>query len=98
MGIRALLEHMMISSTGDSGSFKKNLEKFQSDGDISKLQRESIEHILEAGHAAIHRSHAPSNGECIAALEIVEGLIQTLYINPKKSEWISKNIKKRKDV
>lgn len=45
---------------------------------------------FEAGHAAIHRSHEPSQGELIAALEIVEGIIETLYINPDKSRWVSK--------
>jgi len=95
MGIRALFEHMMISKIGDHKSFKSNLQEFQSKGFISKIQREVVEHILEAGHAAIHRSHTPSQGELIAALEIVEGLIETLYINPDKSRWISSNVKKR---
>ena len=95
MGIRALFEHMMISKIGDHKSFKSNLQEFQSKGFISKIQREAVEHILEAGHAAIHRSHTPSQGELIAALEIVEGLIETLYINPDKSRWISSNVKKR---
>ena len=95
MGIRALFEHMMISKIGDHKSFKSNLQEFQSKGFISKIQREAVKHILEAGHAAIHRSHTPSQGELVAALEIVEGLIETLYINPDKSRWISSNVKKR---
>ena len=95
MRIRAIFEHIMISKIGDNNSFRNNLNKFQSEGYISKMQRESVEHILEAGHAAIHRSHEASQGELIAALEIVEGLIETLYINPNKSKWISRNVKKR---
>jgi len=95
MGIRAIFEHIMISKVGDHGTFKNNLNKFQSDGYISKIQCESVEHILEAGHAAIHRSHEPSQGELIAALEIVEGLIESIYINPDKSKWVSRNVKAR---
>lgn len=95
MGVRALFEHIMISKVGDNGSFKKNLNRFRSDGYISILQCESIEHILEAGHAAIHRSHEPNKGELIAALQIVEGLIESIYINPDKSKWVSKNVKAR---
>jgi len=95
MGIRALLEHMMISKIGDNKSFKDNLHEFQSKGFISKIQCESVKHVLEAGHAAIHRTHTPSQGELIAALEIVEGLIEILYINPDKSRWVSSNVKKR---
>ena len=85
----------MISKVGDHGTFKNNLNKFQSDGYISKIQCESVEHILEAGHATIHRSHEPSQGELIAALEIVEGLIESIYINPDKSKWVSRNVKAR---
>lgn len=95
MGVRAIFEHIMISKIGDNGSFKKNINKFQDAGYISTIQRESIEHILEAGHAAIHRSHVPDIGELIAALQIVEGLIEVLYINPDRSKWISKNVKSR---
>jgi hypothetical protein len=95
MGIRALFEHIMVSKIGDHNSFKRNLNRFQAEGYISERQSESVEHILEAGHAAIHRSHEPSKGELIAALEIVEGLIETLYINPDKSRLISNNVKKR---
>lgn len=95
MGIRAIFEHIMISKVGDHGSFKRNLNKFLSDGYISKLQCESVENILEAGHATIHRAHEPSQGELVAALEIAEGLIEAIYINPDKSKWVSKNVKAR---
>ncbi|MFK5891873.1 MAG: DUF4145 domain-containing protein [Pseudomonadota bacterium] len=95
MGIRAIFEHIMISKVGDSGTFKKNLQELQSEGYISKMQHDSMSHILEAGHAAIHRSHEPDLGELIAALEITEGLIETIYINPEKSKWVSKNVKPR---
>lgn len=95
MGIRAIFEHIMTSKIGDSGSFKKNLAKLQSEGYISKIQHDSMSYILEAGHAAIHRAHVPDLGEIIAALEITEGLIETIYINPEKSKWVSKNVKPR---
>jgi len=95
MGLRALIEHIMISKVGDNGTFKKNLNKFQLEGYLSKIQRESIERILEAGHAVIHRSHVPNFGELIGALQIVEGIVETIYINPAKSKWVSKNIKRR---
>lgn len=95
MGIRAIFEHIMISKAGDNGTFKQNIQKLQSEGFISKVQSESISHILEAGHAAIHRSHEPELGELVAALEIAEGLIEEIYINPEKSRWVSKNVKPR---
>jgi hypothetical protein len=98
MGLRALFEHIMISKVGDNGTFKKNLSKFQFEGFLSKIQCESIGHILEAGHAAIHRSHEPNLGELIGALQIAEGIIETIYINPDKSKWVAKNIKPRESL
>ncbi|MCP4486715.1 MAG: DUF4145 domain-containing protein [Gammaproteobacteria bacterium] len=60
MGARALLEHIMVSKVGDKGTFAKNLDAFHMQGFLSLKQREIIEPILEAGHAAIHRGFDPS--------------------------------------
>lgn len=58
MGIRALLEAVMISKAGDHGTFSENIAEFEKLGYVSKLQRARLETILEAGHATIHRLRA----------------------------------------
>ncbi len=98
MGVRALLEHIMISKIGDQKSFKKNMREFQNQGYISKIQEETLGHILEVGHAAIHRSYSPTQIELIAALDIVENLIETIYIYTEKAKNIDCNIPKRKNT
>ena len=98
MGIRALLEHIMVSKIGDQKSFVKNLKEFQSQGYISKIQKEALEHILEVGHAAMHRSYSPSHAELVVALDIAENLIETIYINDEKSKQIDCNVPKRKNT
>jgi hypothetical protein len=98
MGIRALLEHIMVSKIGDQKSFIKNLKEFQNQGYISKIQEEALAHVLEIGHAAIHRSYSPSQAELIAALDIIENLIETIYINDEKSKHIDRNVPKRKNT
>jgi hypothetical protein len=60
MGIRALLEQIMVTKCGDRGTFNKNLDAFQTDGYVSPVQRERLETVLEVGHAAIHRGYKPS--------------------------------------
>lgn len=35
MGIRALLEHVMVSKVGDLASFEKNLDAFEKKGDVT---------------------------------------------------------------
>ena len=46
MTVRAILEAVMIHRVGDRGGFSAN-------------QRNTIEPVLEAGHAAIHRNFEP---------------------------------------
>jgi len=53
MGIRALLEQLMISTIGsDQGSFEKNLSAFHDAGYVSLPQRDTLNNILLIGHRA----------------------------------------------
>ncbi|MBU4053996.1 MAG: DUF4145 domain-containing protein [Proteobacteria bacterium] len=96
MGLRALLEHIMVSKIDDQMPFIKNLKEFQNQGYISKMQKEALGHVLEIGHAAIHRSYNPNQVELIAALDILENLIETIYIFVEKAKQIDRNVPKRK--
>ena len=68
MGIRALLEHVMVEKVSDQGSFKGNLNTFESRGFISKSQRAVLEPVLEAGHATMHRSFKPTPSQLVSRL------------------------------
>jgi len=59
MGIRAIIEFLMIEAVGDNGSFIKNMNEFQNKGYISPIQKTELEKALEAGHASIHRGFIP---------------------------------------
>lgn len=96
MGIRALIEHMMILEVSDNGSFKKNLETFQRAGYLSDRQREIIEPILEAGHAAIHRGYEPSSEDVTTVIEITESLIETIYVHSQKAEKLKERVPRRR--
>lgn len=95
MGIRALLEHIMISKCGDNGSFARNLEQFEAAGFVSKTQRESLDTILEAGHATIHRSFRPSKDDLITLIDIAESIVEGVYIHGPKVERLKKRIPRR---
>jgi len=97
MGVRALLEHVMVSVSGDSGSFVKNLEKFQSDGHVSANQRARLETTLEAGHASIHRGFTPSLEDVTVLVDIAESVLVDVFIHPKKIELLKNRIPKRVD-
>ncbi|AYQ57606.1 hypothetical protein MS2017_1944 [Bathymodiolus thermophilus thioautotrophic gill symbiont] len=97
MGIRALLEHLMIAKVTDKGTFKKNLDAFQAEGYLSKKQRGIIEPILEAGHAAIHRAYHPSSEDVLTAIEVTESLVETIYVHPKKANKLKERVPKRNE-
>ncbi len=81
MGVRALLEMVMVEVIGDHGTFKKNLSKLKDEGFISKYQYEAIDKVIEAGHASMHRSYKASSSEINSIMDITENVIESIYIN-----------------
>ena len=95
MGIRALLEQVMIDKIGDKGSFKKNLDAFQEAGHISKNQRSTLESVIEAGHAAMHRRFKPTPWDVGMLMDVTESIIESIYINDHRSRQLSKVVPQR---
>jgi hypothetical protein len=62
MGVRALLEQVMIAKVGDGGTFVQNLKGFHEAGYISVVQFDVLTKVLDAGHAVMHRGFAPKKG------------------------------------
>ena len=96
MGIRALLESIMIEKVRDQGRFADNLLKFEKDGYVSRIQRERLDTILEAGHAAIHRLYRPSEEDLLTLVDIAESIVESLYIHGSKVERLKTRIPSRK--
>jgi hypothetical protein len=95
MGVRALLEQIMISKSGDHGTFAKNIAEFEKIGHVSKLQRERLEAILEAGHAAIHRAYKPGVKDVITLLDITEHIVESVFLHEAKIRELSKRVPAR---
>jgi hypothetical protein len=70
----------MLEKVGDIGSFAVKLEKLESEGFIGRKQKEFLSAVLDAGNAAAHRGHAASASEIEYAMDIVEHLLQAIYI------------------
>jgi Domain of unknown function (DUF4145) len=96
MGIRALLEQIMITKVSDNGTFFKNLAAFENKGFVSRIQRERLETILDAGHAAIHRGYTPTKEDLVTLVDIAEGIVQTIYLDGSKVENLKNKIPARK--
>ncbi len=95
MGVRALLESIMIEKIGDQGMFLENLNKFEEAGYVSRIQRERLETILEAGHAAMHRLYNPSEEDLITLVDITESIVESIYTHGAKVERLKKRIPPR---
>lgn len=80
LGLRALLEHVMVEQNhSDAGSFSNNVEAFMKAGHISANQRSALVKILDFGSAVMHRGHAPTREQVIAALDMTESIMQSIY-------------------
>lgn len=96
MGVRALLEHIMVIEVGDQGTFTNNLNEFQTKGNLSTRQRELIEPILDAGHATMHRGFHPTIEDVITVVEIAESLVETTYVHSQKASKLKSRVPQRK--
>ena len=95
MGIRALLETIMIDKVGDQGTFGNNMQKFMKEGYISEKQKDVIDTVLEAGHASMHRSYKPTKNDVVPLMDITENIIETIYINESKIKGYKDKLPKR---
>ena len=95
MGIRALLEQVMIQMVGDHRAFETNLDEFQKQGYVSAIQRDAMKSTLEVGHAAMHRAHLPTERDLTVALDIVEGVLAPIYGYKSQAERLTDNVPPR---
>jgi hypothetical protein len=86
----------MIDKIGDQGNFTANINKFETQGYISKKQREIIEPVLEAGHASIHRGFVPKADQLITLVDIVESIVLVVYVQTAKAAALKKKIPPKK--
>ena len=95
MGIRALLENIMIANSGDKGSFRANIVAFEQGGFVSRTQRKFLETVIEAGHATMHRAFSPSRSDLIAILDITESIVESVYLHGDRANSLRQSIPPR---
>lgn len=60
IGLRTLLEIIMVEKIGDIGTFAKKVERFTQKGYVTSEMSETLSHVLDAGNASAHRAYFPS--------------------------------------
>jgi hypothetical protein len=86
MGIRALLEQVMISKVGDLKTFDAKLDEFQKQGYVSLVQRDAMRPTLDVGDAAMHRAFKPMEQDLKLALDVVEGVLAPIFAHKEAAE------------
>ena len=95
MGVRALLEYLMLSRNGDKGTFGTNLEALSDSGDIGISQKDTLKVVLDTGSATIHRGYSPSITDVISILDITELVLRDVFINRRAMEQLKQRIPPR---
>jgi hypothetical protein len=96
MGIRALLEQVMIHKVNDLKGFDRKLDEFQKQGYISAIQRDAMRATLDVGDAAMHRAFLPTEKDLTLALDIVEGVLAPIYDHRTEAEKMADRVPPRR--
>ncbi len=95
MGARTLVDMLILEKVGDVGSFLKKLEALEKAGLVSSQNRETLYVALDVGSAAAHRGHAPTEPEVQAVMDIVENMLQAVYVFPDVAKKLKKSTPSR---
>lgn len=96
MGVRALIEVVMVDKIGDQGTFNQNMKAFVDKGYLSGRQVNVLESVLGMGHAAIHRGHIPTHDDVVMGMSFAESLIQMVYVHESQSTRIASRTPQRR--
>jgi len=91
MGTRTLVDMLMVEKVGDRGSFKDKLEALEKAGYVSGESSKVLDAALDAGNAAAHRGHAATQKEVHSVMDIVENMLQAVYVFPDVAKELRKS-------
>ena len=95
IGLRTLLEIIMVEKIGDIGGFAKKVECFIDEGYVTSKMGDALSHVLDAGNASAHRAYFPSRDDLLTCVELVKHLMHGIYILRPRVEIVADNTPKR---
>lgn len=90
-GIRAIIEATCNDKQVSGGNLEKKIDQLVIEGLITKDGSKILHNLRFMGNAAAHEMRAHTELELGAALDVVEYLLQGVYILPKKAEKLPSN-------
>lgn len=95
MGLRSVIDMICNEWVGDIGGFAEKLRKLEEKRLVTPKKRQIIENALEVGHASAHRGHFPTAEALKVVMDIVDHLLEELYVLDKTSESLRASVPKR---
>ena len=96
MGARTVLDMVMLDKIGDIGTFSDKLKALERDGFIGQRQRKYLAAALDAGSAAAHRGHNPEATQVNQVMDIIENLLEGVYVLSRAAAELKKTTPARK--
>lgn len=91
IGLRTLLERVMVEHIGEDGGFAEKLKRFEENGYVTALHADSLRKVLDIGHASAHRAYFPNEEDVRTCVEVVKHLMHGLYALHPKVQEMSQN-------
>lgn len=98
MGLRTLIESVMRDHVGKRDSFKKYLADFRKEGYVTDQHAVVIEMVVDAGNAAVHRTHFPNHSDLDTCIGVVKNMMELVYILKPKMDAVAANTPKKETV
>ena len=95
MGTRTVLDVVMREQVGDQGTFAKTLEAFCAAGHITATDKGILRPAIDAGSAGAHRGYIPTEEDTHLMVDIVERLLERLYVHPIRAAEMQKRTPQR---
>ncbi len=78
---RTLLDKLLTASLGDVGGFDKKLDLYLTGGHVTKVQKDALAVLVEAGNASAHRGFKADPALSEVIIDIVEHILKEAVIS-----------------
>lgn len=95
-GLRATVEAICMHSGIKANNLEKKIDELANQNLLTKAQADLLHEERYIGNAALHEMETPSVQDIEDGLEIVEGLMKTIYILPSKAERLKERREAKK--
>jgi hypothetical protein len=90
-GLRAIVEAICKERGLDQGNLQNKIDELVTKSYLAKAQANLLHEERYLGNNALHEMRTPSKQDIMDGLEIIEGLMKTIYVLPKRAERLRIN-------